>query len=180
MGACGGADASNACCDAKSSNPTCTALRSGAQTLTGNEVSLLCDELGKIQDAVYTTYSQSTLRYAAKLTLLAKLPGNGMGGALNTAAPKEGACGGADASNACCDAKSSNPTCTALRSGAQTLTGNEVSLLCDELGTKGQAPKNPKAKELLEGKAFFKVISGIMHNMRVPGVPPNPVHEASL
>ena len=134
----------------------------------------------KIQDAVYTTYSQSTLRYAAKLTLLAKLPGNGMGGALNTAAPKEGACGGADASNACCDAKSSNPTCTALRSGAQTLTGNEVSLLCDELGTKGQAPKNPKAKELLEGKAFFKVISGIMHNMRVPGVPPNPVHEASL
>merc|ERR1712224_742818 len=79
MGACGGADASNACCDAKSSNPTCTALRSGAQTLTGNEVSLLCDELGKIQDAVYTTYSQSTLRYAAKLTLLAKLPGNGMG-----------------------------------------------------------------------------------------------------
>ena len=134
----------------------------------------------KIRDAVYTTYSQSTLRYAAKLTLLAKLPGNGMGGALNTAAPKDGACGGADASNACCDAKTSNPTCTALRSGAQTLTGSEVSLLCDELKTKGQTPKNPKAKELLEGKAFFKVISGIMHNMRTPGVPPNPVHEASL
>merc|ERR1712224_1137776 len=33
-----------------------------------------------IKDAILTVYSQATLRYTAKLTLGAHLPGNGMGG----------------------------------------------------------------------------------------------------
>ena len=118
--------------------------------------------IAEIRDAIYTIYSQATLRYTSKMTLDAKLPGNGMGGA-----PGQGTCGGISDANGCC--KAGTDGCTALAQGKTlVLTPGQTSVACYSGASSGlskdSAPKNPSEKSLLEGLAFFKPISGPMAN----------------
>jgi len=124
-----------------------------------------------IKDAIFTVYSQATLRYTSKMTLKAKLPGNGMGGA-----PGGGACGGSG--KPCCDTSTSS--CTRLHAGELAAAPGKVSVFCDEGTAKDEDPKNPSPKDLLEGQVFFQVIAGMMADMSDPRVPPNPIHDESL
>ena len=118
--------------------------------------------IAEIRDAIYTIYSQATLRYTSKMTLDAKLPGNGMGGA-----PGQGTCGGANDANGCC--KAGTDGCTPLAQGKNlVIIPGQTSVGCYEGASSGlskdSAPINPSEKSLLEGLAFFKPISGPMAN----------------
>ena len=118
--------------------------------------------IAEIRDAIYTIYSQATLRYTSKMSLDAKLPGNGLGGSVG-----QGACGGSNDANGCCKAGTAGCTALAQGKGLVTVPG-QTSIGCYSGASSGlskdSAPKNPSEKSLLEGLAFFKPISGPMAN----------------
>ena len=84
--------------------------------------------IDSIKDAIFTVYTQSTLRYAANMTLDAHLPGNGMGGSTKPLAGSDvvTACGVNQLSltDADCEAVFDGDSCQEAGAEAFTLAGS--------------------------------------------------------